>query len=59
MKTVILSWLQNDGTREFSKDQLKGKQLSSTFRPDALAVFRAKVLKYVHVLITHVSIAQS
>ena len=24
MKTVILSWLQNDGTRGFSVDQLKG-----------------------------------
>ena len=24
MKTVILSWLQNDGSREFSKNQLKG-----------------------------------
>ena len=27
MKTAILSWLQNDGNRGFSKDQLKGKQL--------------------------------
>ena len=27
IKTAILSWLQNDGTRGFSKDQLKGKQL--------------------------------
>ena len=35
MKTVILSWLQNDGTRGFYKDQVKGKQLSPTFRPDA------------------------
>ena len=26
LKTAILSWLQNDGTRGFSKDQLKGKQ---------------------------------
>ena len=43
MKTAILSWLQNDGTREFSKDQLKGKQVSPMFRPDALIVFRAKV----------------
>ena len=43
MKTAILSWLQNDGNRGFSKDQLKGKQLSPTFRPDALVVFRAKV----------------
>ena len=40
MKTAILSWLQNDG---FSKDQLKGKQLLPTFRPDALVVFRAKM----------------
>ena len=39
-KTVILSWLQNGG---FSKDQLKGKQLSPTFQPDALVVFRAIV----------------
>ena len=31
LKTVILSWLQNDGTRGFSKDQLKGKQLSPMF----------------------------
>ena len=30
------------GSREFSVDQLKGKQLSPTFRPDALVVFRAK-----------------
>ena len=43
MKTAILSWLQNDGTRGFSKDQLKEKQLSLTFRPDTLVVFRAKV----------------
>ena len=43
MKTVILSWLQNEGNRGFSKDQLKGKQLLPTFRPDALVVFRAKV----------------
>ena len=43
MKTAILSWLQNDGTRVFSKDQLKGKQLSAVFQPDAaLVVFRAK-----------------
>ena len=28
MKIAILSWLQNDGTRGVSKDQLKGKQLS-------------------------------
>ena len=40
-KTVILSWLQNDGTRGFSKDQLRGKQLSLMFWPDALVVFRA------------------
>ena len=43
MKTAILSWLQKDGNRGFSKDQLKGKQLSPMFRPDALVVFRAKV----------------
>ena len=43
MKTAILSWLQNDGTRGLSKDQLKRKQLSPTFRPDALVVFRAEV----------------
>ena len=42
LKTSILSWLQNDGSREFSVDQLKGKQLSPTFQPDALVVFRAK-----------------
>ena len=42
VKAVILSWLQNDGNRGFSKGQLKGKQLSLTFRPDALFVFRAK-----------------
>ena len=36
MKTAILNWLQNDGNREFSIDQLKGKQLSVTFQPDAL-----------------------
>ena len=40
MKTAILSWLQNDGSREFSKDQLKGKRLSLMFQPDALVVFR-------------------
>ena len=28
MKTSILSWLQNDGRREFSVDQLKGKPFS-------------------------------
>ena len=36
MKTAILSWLQNDGTRGFSKDQLKGRQLLFMFRPYAL-----------------------
>ena len=46
MKAVILSWLQNDGTRGFSVDQLKGKQPLLTFRPDALVVFRAKVLVF-------------
>ena len=43
MKTVILSWPQNDETRGFSIDQLKGKQFSPMFQPDALVVFRAKV----------------
>ena len=43
MKAAILSWLQNDQTRRFSKDQPKGKQLLLTFRPDALVIFRAKV----------------
>ena len=43
MKTAILSWLQNDGTRGFSKDQLKRKQLLPMFRQDALVIFRAKV----------------
>ena len=42
METVFLSWLQDDGNRGFSKDQLKGKQLSPTFRPDPLVVFRGK-----------------
>ena len=32
---------ENDGTRGFSKDQLKGKHLSLTFRPNALVIFRA------------------
>ena len=32
-----------DGSRGFSVVQLKGKQLSLTFQPDALVVFRAKV----------------
>ena len=31
------------GTREFSIGQLKGKQLSPTFQPDALVIFRDKV----------------
>ena len=35
MKTEVLSWLQNDGSRGYSVDQLKGRQLSPTFRPDA------------------------
>ena len=42
MKTVILSWLQNDGTRRFSVDQLKGKPLLPMFQPDVLVIFRAK-----------------
>ena len=33
----------DDRTRGFSKDQLNRKQLSLTFQPDALVVFRAKV----------------
>ena len=45
MKTVILSWLQNDGNTGFSKDQLKGKKLSPTFWPDALVVFGAKLAR--------------
>ena len=32
-----------DRSREFSVDQLKGKQVSLTFRPDALVVFMAKI----------------
>ena len=51
LKIVILSWLQNDGTRGFSNDQLKGKQLLLTFRPDALVVFRAKILKTTRALV--------
>ena len=39
---MILSWLQDDGTRGFSITQLKEKQLSSMFQPYALVVFRAK-----------------
>ena len=45
MKTGVLSWLQIDGSRGFSVDQLKRKQLSPTFRPDAPVVIRAKDLK--------------
>ena len=30
-------------TRGFSKDELKGKQLSPTFQPDALVIFRTQV----------------
>ena len=45
MKTAILSWLQNDGTRgSLKRTQLKGKQLLPTFGPDAVVVFRAEVL---------------
>ena len=39
LKTAILSWLQNDGTRGFSVDHHKEKQLSPTFRPGALVVY--------------------
>ena len=46
MKTVVLSWLQNDGTMRFSVDQLKGKPLLPMFQPDALIVFRAKEVGY-------------
>ena len=41
---IPLKYICIDGTRGFSKDQLKGKQLPPTFRPDALVIFRAKVL---------------
>ena len=40
---VCMYVFMNEGNRGFSKDQLKGKQLSPTFQPDALVVFRAKV----------------
>ena len=46
MKTTILSWLQNDGTRGFSVDQLIGNKLLPTFQPDALVIFRTKVNLY-------------
>ena len=41
LKTAILSWPQNDGSREFSVDQFKGKQLSPMFRPDAHLALKA------------------
>ena len=49
--TMMLTWnkeiVHNNNvimeTRGFSKDQLKGKQLSLMFQPNALVVFRAKV----------------
>ena len=46
MKTAIISWLQNDGSRGFSVDQLKEKQLLPMFRPDALVIFRVKCENY-------------
>ena len=46
LKIVILNWFQNDGTRGLSKDQLKRKQLSPTFQPNALVVFRAKMFSF-------------
>ena len=39
---VVCNKKIGDGSKGFSVDQLKGKQLSPTFRPDALVVFRAK-----------------
>ena len=42
MKTVILSWLQIDGTRGFSRS-IDQKTTSATYQPDTLVVFRAKV----------------
>ena len=42
VQCTCMSYL--NGTRGFSIDQLKGKQLLPTFRPDALVIFRAKVL---------------
>ena len=38
---MVCSRLGNVGTKGFSKDQLKGKQLLLMFRPDALVIFRA------------------
>ena len=35
--------LLDDGTRGFSKNQLKGKQLTPTFQPDDLVIFKAKM----------------
>ena len=46
MKSVILSWLQNDGSRRFSIDQLRKKQLLPTFQPDVLVVFSALSPEY-------------
>ena len=46
MKTVIFSWLQNDGSKEFFVNQLNRKQLSSMFSPDAAVVFRATSAKF-------------
>ena len=40
---VLFTFLYVDGTRGFSKDQLKGKQPLPMFQPDALVVFRTKV----------------
>ena len=44
MNTAVLSWLQNDGSRGLSVDQLEGKQILLTFQPDAL-VFVTLALK--------------
>ena len=40
---ISMNIISFDGTRGFSKDQLKGKQLLPTFLPDALVVFRANI----------------
>ena len=48
----MLYYAADDGIRGFSKDQLKGKQLSLMFRPDGQVVFRAKVLKMTRALKT-------
>ena len=43
-RSTFLALLNADGSRGLSVDQLKGKQLSPMFGPDAVVVFRAKVL---------------